>query len=222
MTGLDAANYMLALNTEEWIFVPNSIDGEKYTPILNDVPEFLFVTIDDGISDLYSIIVDETGKITKPEDPVLEGYVFKGWTDAKGNEVDFNAEVSSITMYKAVYEEIFTVVIDGVSQEVVNGNLAVISINTSKEGYNFLGYITEDGTMYDIENEVITDDLILNLLYEKIENHDTGEDFSQSVESNPDTSDNIVVFIALSVVSSLGMFLSLVVIYTKIKKKKLF
>lgn len=78
---------IVSMNGEQWfkmgqyfvIFEQNDGSGQKSDPIA---------------------ISMETYKIVKPEDPIKEGYAFKGWTLANGTAFDFEQVVtSSVTLY---------------------------------------------------------------------------------------------------------------------------
>lgn len=49
--------------------------------------------------------VDHGNKVTKPEDPTKEGYVFGGWFTEEGEEYDFDAEVTGDLMLVAKWTE---------------------------------------------------------------------------------------------------------------------
>ena len=52
------------------------------------------ITFDtNGGSNISSLTIKKEGKITKPEDPTKEGYVFDGWY-YNGKEFDFNTEIT--------------------------------------------------------------------------------------------------------------------------------
>ena len=55
--------------------------------------EFAITFDTNGGSNVSSLTIKKEGKITKPEDPTKEGYVFDGWY-YNGKEFDFNTEIT--------------------------------------------------------------------------------------------------------------------------------
>ena len=71
------------------------------------------VTFNSEGSELSTIMVDEDGKIVKPEDPTKEGYVFEGWY-LNGEPFDFDQEVSGNIELEARWTKIEEVSVSGV------------------------------------------------------------------------------------------------------------
>ena len=71
------------------------------------------VTFNSEGSELSTIMVDEDGKIVKPEDPTKEGYAFDGWY-LNGEPFDFDQEVSGNIELEARWTKIEEVSVSGV------------------------------------------------------------------------------------------------------------
>ncbi len=116
------------------------------------------VTFDMGDGNTEKVVVGEDSPVLKPEDPVREGYKFKGWY-YKGVEYDFTVFINRNITLKAVWEEVVTeeneedkpvdkthvnVVFDVVggslidNQKVLIGGTATIPRNPVREGYTFV------------------------------------------------------------------------------------
>ena len=64
------------------------------------------ITFDtNGGSNVSSLTIKKEGKITKPEDPTKEGYIFEGWY-YNGKEFDFNTEVTKDMKLEARWTKI--------------------------------------------------------------------------------------------------------------------
>ncbi len=114
------------------------------------------VTFDIGDGIINKIVVNESSPVMKPEDPVRDGYKFKGWY-YKGLEYDFSLFINKDITLKAIWEKEDTpvveepenkthvnVVFDVVggslidSQKVLIGGTASIPKNPVREGYTFV------------------------------------------------------------------------------------
>ncbi len=75
-----------------------TVDGAVYTLLRSYFVTFVY---NDGVTAETRVTVDSGEyKVTKPDDPTREGYVFKGWVTADGTAFDFNSVVDrSITLY---------------------------------------------------------------------------------------------------------------------------
>jgi len=80
--------------------------AQTYTAVFKAVPVSTSVHIVEfdtsGADDIADVSVTDAEKLTKPQDPVRNGYIFKGWFTNKEltDEYDFeNAVVSSFTLY---------------------------------------------------------------------------------------------------------------------------
>lgn len=108
-------------------------------------------------------------------------YTFKGWATSAGGSVEYAdgqsvknltaTDGATINLY-AVWElNSYTVsfVVDGETTSTINVNIdasATLPEEPSKEGYNFVGWFYEDGTLY--TNQAITADTVLTAKFEII------------------------------------------------------
>lgn len=69
----------------------------------NDLPEYNITFNSNGGSSVEALVIEENGKITKPEDPTKEGYVFVGWY-LDGELYDFNEPVTKNIELEARWE----------------------------------------------------------------------------------------------------------------------
>ena len=117
--------------------------------------------------------VKDGEKVAKPEDPVRKGYTFQGWYD--GEEVfDFETAVKKDYTLTARWNQLPTHMVTFVTTggtggpealEVVDGEKAekpeTVPTHDYPEYYVFDCWTKEDETVFDFDNEVITDDITL-------------------------------------------------------------
>lgn len=108
-------------------------------------------------------------KISEPEDPVRDGYIFKGWT-CDGKSYDFNKTIKTditlvaqwekekVTTYNVTFEKNNGE--SSLKQTVASGNKISKPSNPVKKGYNFAGWYLKNNTQYNFSN-AITSNVVL-------------------------------------------------------------
>jgi len=164
------------------VFLLPKGSNEKYTIRLN---------YENG-TEVKEIIVESSGKIAKPDDPVKEGYVFEGW-EYNGELFDFNQEIDENIILTARWKMIeaaekYTVVFDldngseKIKEEVDKGNRVERIEEPTKEGYTFK-YWERNGIEYDFNQEV-TSNMELKAIYELEEQSTIEEIFTVTFDSD--------------------------------------
>ncbi len=90
---------------------------KKYDPIYYDEGETSNEELPEEVKKIYTVNFDSSGGssiisqsikegsiITKPNDPIKEGYIFLGWYDEEGNLFDFTSTISKDTSLIAQWE----------------------------------------------------------------------------------------------------------------------
>ncbi len=118
-------------------------------------------------SKIETLSVKEGTKITKPNDPIKEGYQFLGWYEDEQLEKEYNFESavnSNITLY-AKWEQVFIVQFllengDIFYTTTVLKNETITKIEEpTKENYTFVGWFESisDETSFDFSSSIISD-----------------------------------------------------------------
>ena len=163
----------LSLASCSYIQMPSNKPNEE-TP---ETQTYTITFINDDATN--TITINENNKISKPNDPIKEGYSFIGWY-LNDTLFDFNTLITSNITLTAKYQK-NTSPVTSYSVTFVNDNGEdnnVISINENnkiskpndpiKEGYSFIGWYLND-TLFDF-NTLITSNITLTAKYQKIEN----------------------------------------------------
>ncbi|MCR5454629.1 MAG: InlB B-repeat-containing protein, partial [Bacteroidales bacterium] len=142
--------------------------------IWEKLKESYTVTFDsDGGTAINAQIVDKDGKVTKPADPIKDGYNFVQWNNGISS-YDFSAVVTADITLKAIWEkvEIYTVTFDTdggttiSAQTVEKGGKANKPVDPTKYGFIFQGW-SNGSAPYDFTSAV-TADLTLKAVWEEI------------------------------------------------------
>ena len=128
-------------------------------------------------SEISEQSIEHEEKAARPSDPARSGYDFEGWyVDDKTFSTEWNFEkdrVMSDTDLIARYS--FTVVfedsdtpVDSVRvYEDKKDELEIPETVPEKEGYVFDGWVKEDGTLFDFENDEASPGLVLTAIYHR-------------------------------------------------------
>lgn len=130
------------------------------------------IKFDYNNGEVKEMLVAAGGKLTKPEDPVKEGYLFEGWEN-NGELFDFSNEINgdiSLTPRWKKIEDLVKVTFnpdngsESITKELEKGGVVEKIANPVKEGYIFR-YWDYNGTEYDFEQPV-EGDIELKAVYE--------------------------------------------------------
>ncbi len=153
----------------------------------------------DGGSFVETQVVKKNDTVTKPINPLKDGYVFDEWTYL-GKTYDFNQKVTSdlklVAKWTKLDENIETFKIkfdaDGgtnVSEQIViKGNKVEKPVDPTKEGYVFTGWTLND-EIYDF-NKIVEKDLELKAKWEKVVNNTTNPGNNKNSNKNNDNNNN--------------------------------
>ncbi len=146
-----------------------------YTEDVPEVPTTYTVTFDTcGFGTVPMQTIERGGTVTKPADPVREGYIFAGWT-LNGSIYDFTAPVTSDMVLVATYkEEIYHVVTflhangtgDTTPVTVLDGTGVGAEAAPAYHGFTFLYWADQNGVQYD-HATAVTKDIALTAVYER-------------------------------------------------------
>ena len=194
---------------EGYEFTYWSLDGEEYnfdnyvtkdiTLLANyeKLPEKYTVTFDYGYDNkITEVEVTEGEKVTKPSDPIREGYEFTYWS-LNGEEYDFDSVISNDITLLANYEEIppskCTVVFDygyddkTISSTVDKGSKVESPTVEERDTYIFK-YWTLDGEIFDFDTLVESNITLVANWAEPItfESEDATFSFQEKIETPND------------------------------------
>ena len=134
----------------------------------NEVKEYNVTFVVDGSETIVK--AKEGEKVSKPADPVKEGYQFIGWY-LGSEEYTFNNVTSNITVVakftKVINEYTVTFIVgdEETKQIVKEGESISKPIDPVKDGYNFLGWY-QDGALYTFGE--VYEDITLTAKFEEI------------------------------------------------------
>lgn len=164
---------------DPWDFTDPVSETMTLTALWEEIPEpvMFTVTFDPGNGDdVMTVEVTEGDPVAAPADPVRDGYEFQGWVAEGGDVWDFTVPVTGDLTLTASWEEILVPVVFTVTLDPGNGDEPVVVEVTeggtipepampTREGYDFLGWVTDDNQLWDFADPV-TEDLTLSASWE--------------------------------------------------------
>ena len=155
----------------------------------------------DGGTLVEEQIVKKGNKVTKPTDPMKEGYRFISWT-LNGNDYNFSLEVTSDIELKANWYKTKAEIKEYIvkfntgggttipNQIIEEKNKVTKPEDPTKEGYEFKGWYLNE-IEYDFEN-IVTKDIELEAKWKKIEetNNNTPNEGGNNNSDNNDGNNN--------------------------------
>lgn len=135
---------------------------------LNTIEGIVFntVTFVDGEDILLTEKVEDNVAVTKPEDPVKEGYVFDDWYSDSELTTKYNFSspvVADITIYAKFIEEYTVTFVDGddilLTENVADNEAVTRPEDPVKEGYTFDNWYSDSEltTTYNFSSPVVAD-----------------------------------------------------------------
>lgn len=163
-------------------------------PIEKDVNTYKVIFSSEG--DNNEVVVDENDRVSRPSDPVREGYTFDGWYYA-GEKFDFSTKITKDMTLEARWtknsSQEWTVRFDTNGGNTIE-NLKILdgeSLSTlpapERKGYIFKGWY-KDSLKVEL-GAIITEDITLVAKWEKEEKDDEKE--SASDKNNTDTNNTV-------------------------------
>lgn len=161
------------------------------------------VTFDsNGGSAVKAQTVEQGKKVVLPAEPTKDNCDFVGWYTEDNKPYDFDSAVNANFTLYAKWQEIkpavtYTVTFDAnggsavKSQEVEEGGKATVPEEPYYEGYDFIGWYTDEDTLYDFDTEVranltLTAKWSSKVTVEEIKYNDLNEFFSNLSETELD------------------------------------
>ena len=159
-------------NGTAWDFETNTMPAGDITLVAQWERESYSVVFDnDGMKTEYTYLYGDT--VTKPADPVKEGYSFLGWYNGE-IPYDFAEKVTSDLTLTAMWQKnTYTVTFnanggtDVAPQEVEYLGTAKEPAAPAREGYTFEGWYL-NGTQWDFDEMSVTGDITLVALWSEI------------------------------------------------------
>lgn len=140
--------------------------------------------------------VEKGDTASKPKDPTLKGFTFKGWT-LDGKPYDFTTPVNADITLTARWEQnevpptvrthkVVVRLYDGKTEEydVADGDRLVLPANPTRDGYVFKGLADKDGKPYDMSSPV-KGDLTLECVWEKSSHAGSGSTAGEPSQGSP-------------------------------------
>jgi len=134
-------------------------DGLAFVDV-DKVLQFVVLSGDVSVSHTSGVTSITNGDVSESiDDPTKDGYEFVGWFNGGNNLTDLNI-VSGRTVYKAVFNKIYTVSFAGVDMKAVSGvdGTPVNLTDPVKKGYEFAGWFLNGSkiTGYTINGSDVT------------------------------------------------------------------
>lgn len=104
-----------------------------------------------------------------PQNPEMDGYVFKGWTDDNGNGVTAETVVNSDMVIVARFNKVFDVTIEDKTYQIEAGQTLGdrLPANPEKDGYVFKGWKDSKGNVVTAET-VVNDNMTIKAEYNEL------------------------------------------------------
>ena len=183
----DATSANNGTTETEWNFENDTISADTTLIAKWKIVAFTVTFDSDGGSEVAAQSVNRGEKVTKPENPTKEGFVFEKWvtqttdnagTAAETTETEWNFEkdtvTSDITLTAKWKIVAFTVTFDSdggsevAAQSVNRGEKVTKPDSPTKKGYTFDKWVVKDAekvSAWDFDNDTVTSDITLYAIW---------------------------------------------------------
>lgn len=125
---------------------------------------FVEFNLDGGIANYSTIEVDKNNAITKPDNPIKEGYIFKGF-ELDGIPFSFDTKIVKNITLVATWEKLHTIIFNDGSKDISidyieNGKNIARPDDPKLENAQFLGWYLNN-ELFDFDQKVTTDIMLV-------------------------------------------------------------